>query len=134
MLFSTPVPWPVEAINISAKCIGLSEYGLEFPCSAEFAVYKPVAEFSLSAETVRLIWFPPRHASFPDCHPRKVASCQGGPWILLSRFTRTVSDGRYFSYLYNYTEFVLFIAVLENSVLPMGRESSHAPLKVTSEL
>ena len=31
------------------------------------------------------------------------------------------------------TEFVLFLAVLENSVLPMGWDSSHA-LKVTSEL
>ena len=32
------------------------------------------------------------------------------------------------------TEFVLFSAVLENSVLPMGWDSSHATLKVTSDL
>ena len=32
------------------------------------------------------------------------------------------------------TEFVLFLAVLENSVLPMGLDSSNATLKVTSEL
>ena len=32
------------------------------------------------------------------------------------------------------TEFVLFLAVLENSVLPMGWDSSHATLIVTSEL
>ena len=32
------------------------------------------------------------------------------------------------------TEFVLFLAVLENSVLPIGRDSSHGTLKVTSEL
>ena len=32
------------------------------------------------------------------------------------------------------TEFVLFSVVLENSVLPMGWDSSHATLKVTSEL
>ena len=31
-------------------------------------------------------------------------------------------------------EFVLFLAVLEKSVLPMGWDSSHATLKVTSEL
>ena len=29
------------------------------------------------------------------------------------------------------TEFVLFLAVLENSVLPMGLDSSHATLNVT---
>ena len=32
------------------------------------------------------------------------------------------------------TDFVLFLAVLENSVLPMGWDSSHATLIVTSEL
>ena len=32
------------------------------------------------------------------------------------------------------TEFVLFLAVLENSVLPMGWNSSQATLKVTSKL
>ena len=31
------------------------------------------------------------------------------------------------------TEFVQFLAVLENSVLPMDWDSSHATLKVTSE-
>ena len=35
--------------------------------------------------------------------------------------------------LFYETEFVLFLAVLENSVLPMGWDSSHATLKVTSE-
>ena len=32
------------------------------------------------------------------------------------------------------TEFVLFSVVLENSVLPIGWDSSHVTLKVTSEL
>ena len=32
------------------------------------------------------------------------------------------------------TEFVLFLGVLENSVLPMGWDSSRGTLKVTSEL
>ena len=31
------------------------------------------------------------------------------------------------------TEFVLFLALLESSVLPMGLDSSHATLKLTSE-
>ena len=34
----------------------------------------------------------------------------------------------------NETEFVLFLAVLKNFILPMGWNSSHATLKVTSEL
>ena len=32
------------------------------------------------------------------------------------------------------TEFVLLLAALTNSVLPMGRDISHATLNVTSEL
>ena len=32
------------------------------------------------------------------------------------------------------TEFAVFLAVLENSVLPMGRENTHATFKVTSEV
>ena len=32
------------------------------------------------------------------------------------------------------TEFILFLAVLENSVIPMAWESSQATFKVTSEL
>ena len=36
-------------------------------------------------------------------------------------------------YLTYETEFVLFLTVLENLVLPMGRGSSHATLNVTSE-
>ena len=32
------------------------------------------------------------------------------------------------------TEFVVFLAVLKNCVLLMGSDSSHATLKVTSEL
>ena len=32
------------------------------------------------------------------------------------------------------TELVLFLAMLENSVVPLGWDSSHATLNVTSEL
>ena len=38
------------------------------------------------------------------------------------------------SFLTYETEFVLFLVALENSVLPMGWDSSHPTLKVTSEL
>ena len=38
-----------------------------------------------------------------------------------------------FTFLFYETEFVLFLAGLENSVLPMGRDSLHATLNVTSE-
>ena len=40
----------------------------------------------------------------------------------------------YLKYLTNETEFVLCLAVLENSVLPIGWDSSHAMLKATLEL
>ena len=46
-----------------------------------------------------------------------------GVWVQLSLF--------FFPYE---TEFALFLAVLENSVLPIGLDSLHASLKVTSEL
>ena len=47
-----------------------------------------------------------------------------------------------FEYMYMYkitfsnyeAEFVLFVAVLENSVLPTGCDSCHETLKVTSEI
>ena len=43
------------------------------------------------------------------------------------------SDNRIDHFFFTYeTEFVLFLAVLDNSVLPMGLDSSHATLKVTS--
>ena len=37
------------------------------------------------------------------------------------------------NYMNYETEFVIFLGVLENSVLPMGLDSSHTTLKVTSE-
>ena len=43
------------------------------------------------------------------------------------------SRARY-AFLTNETDFVLFLAVLANPVLPMGWNSSHTTLKVTPEI
>ena len=54
-----------------------------------------------------------------------------------SKDSRSLRSSRHLiwlTFLTYETEFVLFLAMLENSVLLMGWDSSHATLKVTSEL
>ncbi|MEW8487905.1 MAG: hypothetical protein AB2705_22245 [Candidatus Thiodiazotropha sp.] len=55
-------------------------------------------------------------------------------FLLLKELYRFISLRLLYLFLTYEAEFVLFLAVLENSVLPIGWDSSHTTFKVTSKL